>query len=51
MENRVKYLIILDLRRHVRETLIKLNLIYEKWCMDLCSFYLEKACLISINQD
>jgi hypothetical protein len=23
---------------------------YEKRCMDLCSFYLDKACLISINK-
>jgi hypothetical protein len=50
MENRVKDLIRFCLRKHVRETLIKLNLIMKKRCIDLYSFYLEKTCLISINK-
>jgi hypothetical protein len=50
MENRVKDLIRFYLRKHVRETLIKLNIGYEKPCMDLYRFYLEKTYLIDINK-
>jgi hypothetical protein len=45
MVNRVKDLIRFYLQKHVRETLIKLNFYYEKRCIDLYSFYLEKAYL------
>jgi hypothetical protein len=42
MENQVKDLIRFYLQKHVRETLIKLNLIMKKRCIDLYCSYLEK---------